>query len=92
MFDWVREANRRPAGTVGDVDLRAMLDVLGLANLIDPDTSASPPPEALELLEDRERARAARDFARADALRGQLRTMGWEVRDGPEGPVLLPAP
>ncbi len=34
VFEWVREANRGEAGTV-DADLRAMLDVLGLAGLLD---------------------------------------------------------
>ena len=39
----------------------------------------------------RERARAARDYAEADRLRDeQLRELGWEVRDGPDGPELLP--
>ena len=90
VFDWVREANRRPAGTVGAEDLRAMLDVLGLANLLDPGSTAPPPPEALELLAQRENARAERDFTRADELRDRLREMGWEVRDGPDGPELLP--
>ena len=32
-----------------------------------------------------------RDFARADRLRDELRELGWEVRDGPDGPELLPA-
>jgi cysteinyl-tRNA synthetase len=43
------------------------------------------------LLDARERARAARDWAQADELRDQLRALGWEVRDGPDGPELLPA-
>ena len=90
VFDWVREANRQPPGTVGAADLGTMLDVLGLANLIEPAPAAAPPPTAVELLEQRQRARAGRDFARADALRDQLREHGWEVRDGPEGPELLP--
>jgi cysteinyl-tRNA synthetase len=38
----------------------------------------------------RERARAARDYAEGDRLRDQLREMGWEVRDSPGGPELLP--
>ncbi|MEO6857215.1 MAG: cysteine--tRNA ligase [Solirubrobacteraceae bacterium] len=88
-FDWVREANRRPAGTVGAEDLRAMLDVLGLANLLDPDSTPPAPPEAVELLAQRQSARAERDFARADELRDRLHEMGWEVRDGPDGPELL---
>ena len=42
------------------------------------------------LLHERTAARDARDFARADALRDELRALGWEVRDGPDGPELLP--
>jgi cysteinyl-tRNA synthetase len=90
VFDWVREANRQPPATVGSDDLRAMLDLLALANLLDlPQVSASP--RALELLEERQAARAARDFATADRIRDELRELGWTVRDGPQGPALLPA-
>jgi cysteinyl-tRNA synthetase len=87
-FEWVREANRAPRGS-GDADLRDMLSVLGLDNLLDtPDTAA--PPEVVELLQSREEARAARDYAEADRLRDEIRAHGWEVRDGPDGPELLP--
>ena len=41
--------------------------------------------EAERLLEEREAARAARDFERADAIRDELAALGWEVRDTPEG-------
>jgi cysteinyl-tRNA synthetase len=90
-FEWVREANRNPPGTVGSDDLRAMLDLFGLADLLErPQVTVSP--EALELLEQRECARAARDFETADRIRDQLRDMGLTVRDGPDGPELIPAP
>ena len=90
MFDWVREANRRAPGT-GDSHLREMLALLGLEELVD-DPGASegaPDPDALALLQRREQARARRDFATADAVRDQLRRQGWEVRDGPDGPILV---
>jgi cysteinyl-tRNA synthetase len=90
IFDWVREANRSPAGTVGRADLASMLDVLGLANLLEAEVPA-PPPEAVELSRRREEARAQRDFALADALRDRLMELGWQVRDSPEGPELLPS-
>ena len=46
--------------------------------------------EALRLVQEREEARLARDFARADAVRDELLERGWEVRDTAEGPVLVP--
>ncbi len=88
-FDWVREANRAPAGS-GDADLRDMLSVLGLDNLLDV-ADAEAPAEVIELRDAREAARAARDYAEADRLREEIRAHGWEVRDGPDGPELLPA-
>ena len=42
------------------------------------------------MAEARAAARAARDFAEADRLRDELRARGWEVRDGPAGPELVP--
>ena len=89
LYDWIREANRRD-GEVGGSHLREMLDVLGLASLLDAGGDG-PPAEAAELAERREAARGARDWAEADRLRDELRTMGWEVRDGPQGPELVPA-
>jgi cysteinyl-tRNA synthetase len=88
VFEWAREANRADA-EVGDADLREMLDVLGLVNLLDP-VVADAPREIVDLRDARERARAAGDYAVADQIRAELRTRGWEVRDGPGGPELLP--
>ncbi|HUB36193.1 MAG TPA: cysteine--tRNA ligase [Solirubrobacteraceae bacterium] len=92
LFEWVREANRRGAG-VGDAHLREMLAVLGLGEL-EPLQAvgdvAAIDPEAVELLERRERARAQRDFQTADGLREELRARGWEIRDGPGGGELIP--
>jgi cysteinyl-tRNA synthetase len=88
LFDWIREANRAGSG-VGDADLREMLDVLGLQDLLEA-RAPEPPAEALELRDARERARQARDYSEADRLREDLRGLGWEVRDSPAGPELLP--
>jgi cysteinyl-tRNA synthetase len=88
-FEWVSQANRTE-GPVGRDDLAQMLDVLALANLLEVE-EAEAPPRVRELAERREAARAARDFPRADALREEIRRLGWELRDGPEGPELLPS-
>jgi cysteinyl-tRNA synthetase len=88
VFDWVREANRR-THLVGARDLRKMMSVLGLANLID-DTMPTPPVEVARKAAAREHARAERDFDAADRLRAEIQALGWEVRDGAAGSELTP--
>ncbi len=41
-----------------------------------------PPPDVIDLAERRRAARAAREFAAADALRDQIEAAGWRVVDG----------
>jgi cysteinyl-tRNA synthetase len=87
LYEWVGEANKLPEGA-GDADLREMLGVLGLEALLE---SEAAPAEAVALAERRESARREQDWAEADRLRDELRDMGWEVRDGPQGPELVKA-
>ncbi|HTX31162.1 MAG TPA: cysteine--tRNA ligase [Solirubrobacteraceae bacterium] len=89
VFDWVREANRS-SEPAGKADLEEMLGVLGLENLLEV-ADAPAPEEVQELADARERARRAGDYAEADRLREAIRSRGWEVRDGPGGPELLPS-
>ena len=91
VFELVGEANRGevPGGEAA-VALAEMLDLVGLSTLTQPDEGAEVDPEAQKLMNEREEARAAKDFERADALRDQLAEMGWEVRDSAEGPSLVP--
>ena len=89
LFDWIRQANRSPAGT-GRADLHEMLDLLGLANLLEVQT-LTPTRELVRLFERRERARAAADYPEADRLRIEIRALGWQVRDGPDGAELVSA-
>jgi len=92
VFEWVREANRRLAErTMSAASARAALaaweqmdSVLGLGAREEP----PPPPEIVALLEARQAARRAKDFARADALRAELKAKGWLVEDTPKGPKL----
>jgi cysteinyl-tRNA synthetase len=92
LFEWVRDANRR-AEPVGEADLREMLSVLGLGEL-EPLEAAGDveaiDPEAVRLLQQREQARRERDFDLADRLRDRIRERDWEIRDGPDGPELVP--
>ena len=90
LFEWIGEANRRiDAGErLGPGRLRELLWIIGLENLLDTGDGAVDP-EAERLLREREAARAARDFATADARRDELARLGWQVRDTPDGPQLV---
>ena len=90
LFDWVGEANRRiDAGErIAPGRMPEMLHLLGLDTLLETDDQVTDQ-EAEQLMDERERARAERDFARADQLRDELAARGWEVRDTPEGQRLV---
>jgi cysteinyl-tRNA synthetase len=86
-FELVAEANRRelPGAPAA---LRGMLALLGLESLAEAEQGAGTEAEAL--LAERQEARAARDFARADEIRDRLAALGWEVRDAADGARLVP--
>ncbi|MFD8494637.1 cysteine--tRNA ligase [Amycolatopsis sp. NPDC059657] len=101
LHNTVREGNAAldSADTSKALDLaasvRAMVDVLGLDPLSARWSEASgadaPYKQALSdivdgLLKERQEARAARDFARADAARDRLIEAGIAVEDTPDGP------
>jgi cysteinyl-tRNA synthetase len=90
LFEWVREANRR-SEPAGGSDLREMLDVVGLGDLTPLRGAAEEAidAEAAELRDQREAARSARDFERADRLRERILELGWEVRDRAGEPAEL---
>lgn len=84
------EGEEREAAWKG---LGAILFALGLS--VTPLVEEAPPiakvPEEIRTLaEARWEAKKARDFARADALRGELTAAGWEVLDSRDGYQLKP--
>jgi len=88
--DLLAAANRGEAPRAGAV-LVEMLRSLGLESVAArAGGGVGPDAEAEELLRERELARAAREFARADALRDELAARGWEVRDSADGAHLVP--
>ncbi|MCX6059874.1 MAG: cysteinyl-tRNA synthetase [Chloroflexi bacterium] len=60
--------------------------VLNASKTIDEET---PPDEALKMLEQRKDARARKDFAESDRLRGQIAELGWIIQDGKDGQKLV---
>ena len=102
LHDIVREGNKALTdGDVDAVrrvaaSVRAMLDVLGL-DPADPSWDSTAGSDALRLtsvidalvvgmLAERGEARAAKDFARADAIRDRLKAAGIALEDTPDGP------
>ncbi|MGH9280522.1 MAG: CysS/YqeB C-terminal domain-containing protein, partial [Acidimicrobiales bacterium] len=69
-------AVREMASAVG-LDLQGAVDV---------------PPDIAALVQQRQDARAARDYAAADRIRAELAARGWTVEDTPEGPRAHPNP
>jgi cysteinyl-tRNA synthetase len=86
LFELIGEGNRRRLEGAGAA-LERMLPLLGLEALLAADEAVHP--EAEDLMRQREAARAARDFGRADLIRDELASRGYEVRDTPQGPRLV---
>ncbi len=92
LFKLVSEGNRRLDGGRALPGAQSVLDMmlglLGLEGLLDEREEVDE--DALRLVQEREDARLSRDFDRADAVRDELLQRGWEIRDTPAGPVLVP--
>jgi cysteinyl-tRNA synthetase len=86
LYDLVTEGHKRPLRGAHQA-MEEMLEVVGLERLAMPEGRADP--EAERLLDERETARAERDFERADRIRDELAERGWEVRDTPDGARLV---
>ena len=86
LSELVAEGNRRDLPGAGDA-LGELLPLLGLESLLEGDEGADP--EAERLLAERQEARAAKDFERADEIRNRLAELGWEVRDEAGGARLV---
>jgi len=87
-FGLIKEVNIHGRG--GREVFEAMVDfdrVLGL-KLVEraKPVSAEIPHEILGLVQERENARKARDFAAADRIRSELAAAGYAIEDTPEGP------
>jgi cysteinyl-tRNA synthetase len=87
VFELVGDATRGEALGAADAVLE-MLTLLGLESLAEAEQGADD--EAQALLAEREQARAAKDFGRADEIRDRLAELGWEVRDAEGGARLVP--
>jgi cysteinyl-tRNA synthetase len=86
LFDLIAEGNRRSLAGARAA-LAEMLQLLGLESLLQP-VAGEADDEARSLLAERQLAREAKEFDRADQIRERLAALGWEVRDTPDGATL----
>jgi cysteinyl-tRNA synthetase len=93
LFELVRRGNaaldaddRDTAGAL----FGAVLEICEALGLVLDTAEVAVPPEVAALAVERDEARAARDWARADALRDQLQADGWLVEDTPDGTQVRP--
>jgi cysteinyl-tRNA synthetase len=69
----------------------AFVEITGALGLVLDAGGEEVPAEVLELARQRDEARSAKEWARADALRDQLVADGWVVEDTPSGTQVRPA-
>lgn len=92
LFEFARASNTFvsvPRGIAALDRARAVYDELtGVLGLLAKKEEEAFPAEALRLLNERQAARKAKDFSRADAMRDALKEMGFTVEDTANGPKL----
>jgi cysteinyl-tRNA synthetase len=92
VFEWVRDANRAMdegrASAADRSELEAVLEAFdAVYDVLTPDPDELRlEVEIQALIDEREAARRAREWGRADALRGRLEELGILVEDTPAGP------
>jgi cysteinyl-tRNA synthetase len=90
IFEWIRAGNKKIADNAfSPKDAAAALSawekmnqVLGLAAKAE---VSDIPADLQTLLEERQAARSSKNFARADAIREELKGKGWIIEDTPKG-------
>jgi cysteinyl-tRNA synthetase len=90
----VKVLNKAVSADLPDGDKYALVaswdEVLGLDLEREAREGFEVPPEVRALLDDRDAAREAKNFDKADEIRDRLTKMGWEVMDLPGGTTVRP--
>ena len=92
LFDFARAANTfvtEPRGKAAiEVGYTLFSELTGVLGLLIREKTDAFPAEATDLLNERQAARKAKNFARADEIRDALKDMGFTVEDTANGPKL----
>lgn len=93
LFDLIRESNKAlDAGTLSPADAASLLAGWQKINavLAFEREAAAIPSQVQGLVNLREQARAAKNWAESDRLRDEIAALGWTVKDTKDGPKLTP--
>ncbi len=71
-------------------DLPSAIWQKALSAMRERERAPEPPPEVLQLVEERQDARLRKDWPASDSLRQRIQELGWQVKDTPEGVRLEP--
>jgi len=92
LFDLARACNTfvsEPRGREAvEAGRKLFSELTGVLGLLSDEKKEEVPREALDLLARRQEARAAKDWAKSDAIRDSLKAMGFAVEDTKQGPKL----
>ncbi|NUM53599.1 MAG: cysteine--tRNA ligase [Candidatus Hydrogenedentes bacterium] len=91
VFDFIRETNKLvDSDIIGKDGARRALTLLdrldAVTGLFGAEEKGEVPPDVTALVAERQQARRAKDFKRADEIRDQLLSSGWVLEDTPDGP------
>jgi cysteinyl-tRNA synthetase len=91
LFTGLRDAAKLEGGEAAKAlaAFNRVLRAIGLT-LPEEEPEADVPAEIRALAEERWAARTAKDWAKADVMRGQLTELGWNMKDGKESYELTP--
>jgi len=89
IFELVREINTRITAEAGKKTISRALDLLneltGVLGILRKEQDEELDENIKALIEERQKARAEKNYKRADEIREQLREMGIELQDTPQG-------
>ena len=77
---------KKLAGAAATKALNLLEQMDTVLAVLTPDEDDAVPEAILALAEERQAARKAKDFARADQIRNELDAQGWVIEDTPKGP------
>ena len=92
LFDWLRETNRHLDNDQDPLHAAAALAEWHRFNAVlqlDAERTTIPP-EVMALVEQRNAARAAKNWSESDRLRDAITELGWSVKDSKEGTLITP--